>query len=53
MNTLLTYLVLFHREEMMLERGMEQEIQVLLSGGVEGLRTNKKDALGQFRDLTL
>lgn len=36
---------------MMLERGMEQEIQVLLSGGVDGLRT--KDALGQFRNLTL
>lgn len=37
-------------EEMMRERNLEEEMQVLLGGGVHSLRT--KDALGQSRDMT-
>lgn len=42
---------LFSREEMMHERGLEEEISILLGGGIKSLRT--KDALGQFREMTL
>lgn len=38
-------------EEMMHERGLEEEIQVLLGGGVQSL--SMKDALGQLREKTL
>lgn len=38
-------------EEMMRERNLEEEMQVLLGGGIQSLRM--KDALGQLRDMTL